>query len=279
MNQEEENLRNNIRQLIRHVKQKRIDEEQQIRDSLKTLMRLELHNMLSEAETPDQDPAPNKSTGINVLEDLLKKIVPILKDDFRLLTTNEDQRNSFRAHIVKAVVDTLTPVDVNNEAEVDSEDEPEEFEEEEIEVLGLNEIVDIEITSDELDDDKFIDIRTDKEIAEEDGEEEEEDPRDEFGKGLEDLDTTGRNMAYNTFKKIQTNIIDSYELLDDPEDQELFYDYLIANIKLYFDKFEDELDTNVEEPTNQAYEDAKAEQEPEEELGGELEGLLEINLD
>tara|TARA_R100001163_G_C5038254_1_gene176986 strand:+ start:402 stop:1241 length:840 start_codon:yes stop_codon:yes gene_type:complete len=279
MNQEEENLRNNIRQLIRHVKQKRLDEEQQIRDSLKTLMRLELHNMLFEAETPDQDPAPNKSTGINVLEDLLKKIVPILKDDFRLLTTNEDQRNSFRAHIVKAVVDTLTPVDVNNEAEVDSEDEPEEFEEEEIEVLGLNEIVDIEITSDELDDDKFIDIRTDKEIAEEDGEEEEEDPRDEFGKGLEDLDTTGRNMAYNTFKKIQTNIIDSYELLDDPEDQELFYDYLIANIKLYFDKFEDELDTNVEEPTNQAYEDAKAEQEPEEELGGELEGLLEINLD
>ena len=28
-------------------------------------------------------------------------------------------------------------------------------------------------------------------------------------------------------------------------------------MKLYFDKFEDELDTNVEEPTNQAYDSAK----------------------
>tara|TARA_R100000664_G_C2756232_1_gene144061 strand:+ start:2858 stop:3700 length:843 start_codon:yes stop_codon:yes gene_type:complete len=280
MNQEEENLRNNIRQLIRHVKQKRLDEEQQIRDSLKTLMRLELHNMLSEAETPDQDPAPNKSTGINVLEDLLKKIVPVFKDDFRLLTTNEEQRKSFRAHIVKAIVDTLTPVDVNNDAEQPKgSDEPEEFEEEEIEVLGLNEVIDIEIISDEPDNEKFIDIRSDKEIADEEGEEEEEDPRDEFGKGLEDLDTTGRNMAYNTFKKVQTNIIDAYELLDDPEDQELFYDYLIANVKLYFDKFEDELETNVEEPTNQAYQDAKAEQEPQEAEGNELEGLFEISLD
>jgi hypothetical protein len=280
MNQEEKTLRKNIKQLIKHVKQKRLDEEREIRSSLKTLMRLELKQMLTEGETPDQDPAPNKSTGINVLEDLLKKIVPVFKDDFRLLTTNEDQRKSFRAHIVKAVVDTLTPVNVNNSAEIKDDDE--EFEEEEIEVLGLDEAIDIQIDTDSSDDDKFIDIRTDKEKADEDDEEEDEDPRDEFGKGLEDLDTTGRNMAYNTFKKVQTNIIDAYELLDDVDDQELFYDYLIANIKLYFDKFEDELSGEVEEPTNQAYEDAKDEQEPAETepagLGG-LEDLLEINLD
>ena len=34
---------------------------------------------------------------------------------------------------------------------------------------------------------------------------------------------------------------------------------MIANLKLYFDKFEGELATNVEEPTNQAYDDAAAE--------------------
>ena len=277
MNKEEEVLRENIRQLIKHVKQKKLNEEEEIRNSLKTLMSLELKNMLSEAETPDQDPAPNKSTGINVLEDLLKKIIPVIKDDFRLLTTNEDQRSSFRAHIVKAVVDTLAPVEINNEASIDKEEE-DDSSEEEIEVLGLSEDVDIEIVSDG-DDDKFIDIRTDAEKADEDDEEEEEDPREEFGKGLEDYDTTGRNMAYNTFKKIQTNIIDAYELLDDAEDQELFYDYLIANIKLYFDKYEDEMAGEIEEPTNQAYEDAKSEQEPEAIEGAGLEDLLEINLD
>ena len=48
----------------------------------------------------------------------------------------------------------------------------------------------------------------------------------------------------------------------------MFYDYLIANLKLYFDKFERELATDVEEPTNQAYDDAKAEEEaPESDLG------------
>ena len=153
MNQEEKTLRENIKQLIRHVKQKRLIEEQKIRNSLKTLMRLELKNMLAESETPDQDPAPNKSTGINVLEDLLKKIVPIFKDDFRLLTTNEEQRKSFRAHIVKAVVDTLAPVDINNAADVP--DDEQEFEEEEIEVLGLDEAIDIEIETSDIDDEKL----------------------------------------------------------------------------------------------------------------------------
>ena len=67
-------------------------------------------------------------------------------------------------------------------------------------------------------------------------------------------------MAYQSFKKIETNIIDAYELLSNPEDQELFYDYLIANLKLYFKKFEQELEPSVDEPTNKAYDMAAADQ-------------------
>ena len=74
-------------------------------------------------------------------------------------------------------------------------------------------------------------------------------------------------MAYQSFKKIETSIIDSYELLSDTEDQELFYDYLIANLKLYFDKFEKELADVVEEPTNQAYDMAKDTDEPDADMG------------
>ena len=66
-------------------------------------------------------------------------------------------------------------------------------------------------------------------------------------------------MAYTTFKKIESQIIDAYDMLSNPEDQELFFDYLIANLKLYFDKFENEIKPNVEEPTNQAYDSAKEE--------------------
>jgi hypothetical protein len=50
--------------------------------------------------------------------------------------------------------------------------------------------------------------------------EEPADPREDFG--IEGQDVTGRNMAYSSFKKIETSIIDSYELLSNAtEDKEL----------------------------------------------------------
>lgn len=255
MNRDERILRENIRHLIKHVKQKKLDEEKQVRESLKKLMRLELQAMLNEADVPDVDPTPNKSTGINVLEQLLKKIVPVLQTDYKSLTTSEDQRKSFRAHIINACINTLTPAKVNNQAG-------------EEEVESLDEEIDIDIGGD---DEKFIDIRTD---AEKKAEEEENAPdeREEFGSGVEG-DETGRNMAFESFKKIESSVIDSYELLSNPEDQEVFYDYLIANLKLYFDKFESELAGSVEEPTNQAYDTAKEEEPAAEEGGGEDLGL------
>ena len=253
---EEKLLRDNIRSLITFVKQKRLNEEKELRGIIRSLIDHEV-KLLNEVSVPDNDPTPNKSTGINVLEDLLKKIVPVLEDDYKLLTTDAEQRISFRSHIVNAVVDTLTPAEANNEAGGDEEP------------IGIDEVVDIEI-GDAADDEKFIDIRTDSEKS---AEEEPEDPREDFG--IEGTDTTGRNMAYATFKKIETSVIDSYELLSNAEDQELFYDYLIANLKLYFDKFEGELSTTVEEPTNQAYDTAVAD------MGGEEtapEGDKELDL-
>ena len=255
MNKDEQILRENIKQLIKHVKSKKLNEEQEIRNTLKKLLRLELKKMISEADVPDVDPAPNKSTGINVLEQLLKKIVPVLQIDYKSLTTDLGQRNSFRSHIINAVINTLTPAKVNNAAG----DEAAAAE-------SLDEEIDIEIGGE--DEDKFIDIRSD---ADKKAEEEEAAPdeREEFGTGVEG-DETGRNMAYESFKKIESSIIDSYELLSNPEDQELYFDYLIANLKLYFDKFESELSTSVEEPSNDAYDTAQAEAPVPEEGGEDL---------
>ncbi len=247
MNQEEKTLRHNIRQLIRHVKQKKLNEEKKFRPLLNKLLEHELKTMLSESEVPDVDPAPNKSTGINVLEELLKKIVPVLETDYKSLTTSTEQRQSFRAHISNAIIQTLTPAKANNQAGEDSSQDLQEID------LEIEE--DVAVNIDDVENDKFIDIRTDAEKAAEE-EPEEEDPRAEFGADIGG-DETGRNMAYQCFKKIENNIIDSYELLANPEDQELFFDYLLANVKMYFDKFEKELDPDADEPTNQAYDQAK----------------------
>jgi len=247
MNQEEKTLRHNIRHLIRHVKQKKIEEENNFRSLLSKLMEQELKQMISESEVPDVDPAPNKSTGINVLEELLKKIIPVLETDYKSLTTSSEQRESFRAHVSNAIIQTLTPAKVNNQAGEDGADDLQEIE------LDIEEDVEVNV-DDNIESDKFIDIRTDAERAAE--EPEEEDPKDSFGADIGG-DETGRNMAYQCFKKIENNIIDSYELLANPEDQELFFDYLLANVKMYFDKFEKELDPNATEPSNQAYDQAK----------------------
>jgi len=276
---EEKVLRENIRQIIRIVKERKAAkphlEEKKLKGIIRKMAEVESHQMneetklrniirqfiaaemklLAERAVPDTKPTPNNSTGINVLEDLLKKIVPVLEDDYRLMTTDVEQRESFRAHIVKATINALTPAEVNTEAG----QEPVETEGE-LEIEPLEEDIDIDIEPTEGDDEKFIDIRADSEKDEEEKDEEAEEitPEEEFGTGLEEYDETGRNMAFNTFNKIETSVIDAYELLGNSEDQELFYDYLIANLKLYFDKFEDELSPTVEEPTNQAYIDAEA---------------------
>jgi len=273
---EEKILRENIQQMIQLVKKRRASKEQlqenRLRGIVRKLVDIEYNNLheekrlrniiddllkveilaLTEAGLPDDKPTPNTSTGINVLEDLLKKIIPVIEIDFRQLTTSEEQRKSYRAHMVNAVVTTLTPVEINTAAGNEEADD-------------LEEAVEVDII--EPDEEKFIDIRTDNEKAAEE-EEEAADPKDEFSAGLEGQEETGRNMAFQSFNKVEGNIIDAYELLSDPEDQELFYDYLIANLKLYFDKFESELATTVEEPTNQAYDTAKEEEGSE---GGEEE--------
>ena len=137
---EEKILRENVQQIIQLVKKKRIAkehlEENKLRGIIKKLADVEYNKLeeekrlrniigeflkvelmaLTEGGIPDDKPTPNKSTGINVLEDLLKKIIPVIEIDFRQLTTDEEQRKSYRAHIVNAVVTTLTPVEINTAA-------------------------------------------------------------------------------------------------------------------------------------------------------------------
>ena len=114
MNQEEKILRENIRQIIRLVKQKKNTEEDILRQVVREFIDVEMQT-LTEAG-PDVDPTPNKSTGINVLEELLKKIIPIIETDYKSLTTNNSQRESYRSHIINAVINSLTPAKINTAA-------------------------------------------------------------------------------------------------------------------------------------------------------------------
>ena len=90
---------------------------------------------------------------------------------------------------------------------------------------------------DKSDDEKKLNVEPD----------EEPDEKSEFGSGLEGMDETGRNMAYTTFKNFPA-ILDAFDMLANLKDKEVFIDYLLTNTKLYFDKFESELQKTVDEP-------------------------------
>ena len=126
-------------------------------------------------------------------------------------------------------LDDLDPIDDNE----DISDELEQLEE-----------INVEIdTESEPDENKKVPVESD----------DEPDEQEEFGSGLEEMDETGRNMAFTTFRKISQYILDAYDTLADAKDKEVFVDYLITNLKLYFDKFEDELQNSVSEPDSPEY--------------------------
>lgn len=209
----------------------KILEEHQLRLHLRGVI---LEQSINEVEDPTADIHDN--TGINTLKDLLKNtnVLSTLRETYKTLTTDENQKNSFRAHIVKWVEDTLAPVKLND---TDSGE-------------GLSEEVGVDIEG--VDSSMFIDASDGSEKALSDAPAEEE--------GLSTIsgqDTTGRNKAERIYPNIEKSIVDYYAELDNPEDQEMFYDYLIANLKLYFDKWSSEMSTNVQEPTNDEYESSK----------------------
>jgi len=248
---QEQILRKIIRKKIKENLKKKANEEKQLRAAIRKI--------ISEGDLSDVH--PNRSTGINALEDVLKKSIPTLRTDYKRLTTDKAQRDSFRAHIVKAVKDSLMPQMVNSAYGIGDEagdasallseptpggivDEPEapEVTEEPFDEL---EEAEIQIVDDA---EKKIPVEDDDTPS----------PEEEFGTGLEGMDETGRNMAYTSFRKISQYILDAYDSLANPKDKEIFLDYAVTNLKLYFDKFEDELSSTVEEPTTSEYDRLKS---------------------
>jgi len=228
---EEKRLRKVVRSLLENYlaeKQEKVMlEENRLRGVIRSLIKE------VSADVPDEQ--PQRSTGINVLEDTLKVIIPIIEDAYKGLTTSKEQRDSFRAHILNAVENSLAPVDITAGAEGSQEENEEELEEE----VSLD--IDVE-------EDRFIPVR------DQDQPEEEVSPEDQDSfQDLSGMNVTGRNFAATTFNKIENQIQDAYESLADEEDRKLYKEYMLTNLKLYFDRFEEELQPTLPEPESPDY--------------------------
>ena len=245
----EELIREHIRKRIAvKLEQQRLAEEK-IRKAVRKLI---------EAETGTEE--ASRSTGINVLADLLQNIIPTVEDDYKMLTSSKEQRDSFKNHIVHAIENSLRPIEASTQGEKQTEDI-----EYEIDKDTLLEKISIDL--DPQDDGKeaqsiegeFIDIDGDGDSDE-----------DDFVQ-LDDQNETGRNFAQASYKRVEKQIVDAYDMLADEEDKDVFYDYLITNMLLYFDKFEDELQNELSPVSTPEYEKEKEDPTDDVEQGVDME--------
>ena len=127
---EEKRLRQLIRKdLKRFLENKKAQslQEGKAEERLRSLVR---KLIVEAAKTDVPDAQPHENTGINVLEDLLRNIIPIVEEGYKALTSATEQRTSFRSHILNAIENTLKPVEVV--ADLDTEEAAEALEEQDV---------------------------------------------------------------------------------------------------------------------------------------------------
>ena len=242
---EELKLREQIRKAIKIIREKKVTKQKAILQE-ENRLRTVIRKLIKEEGEGDE------STGIAFLRQDLKKILPELEDSYTSLRTSLDQRKSYRTHILNAIQNLITVSDTNFNATPDKD--PGE------EAVGIEEAIDVNIGDDAPDPKKRIDVgrvKPDEEKSEVDTEKEKEEAE------LEDFaiageDRTGAVKALRSMKQIENVIKKTYNGLFDPNDRDLYADYLITNLQLYFDEFEEELQTMIPEPENPDYEQRKS---------------------
>ena len=242
---EELKLREQIRRAIKIIREKKEAKAKAILEE-ETKLRTIIRSLLNEKEGEGDE-----STGIAFLRRDLKKILPELEEAYTSLRTSIEQRKSYRAHVLNAIQNLITVSDTNFNATPDKD--PGE------ESVGIEEQIDVNISDDPPDARKRIDIGREK--PEEENEVDAEKAKEEAE--LEDFaiageDRTGAVEALRSMKQIENVIKKTYNGLFDPNDRDLYADYLLTNLQLYFDEFEEELQAVIPEPDNPDYDQRKA---------------------
>ena len=208
----------------------------------------------------------HSSTGMNSLEDLFSNtnLLSVLESDYYYLTTSVEQRKDYKNHVLSAVIDLFKTEDLTPESgENLNESLKYLFEQEDADIS-------IQVTDEELPEDKIVGPARD----DIDGEKEKQE--DENADSIDpNEDLTGRNRAMAAISKIEKSIKDSYAILGNPDDKSDFKTYLIANLKLYFDQWENSLQNNANPQFSDDVEKAVGDAEAALETGAEAEGDAE----
>jgi len=255
--QTESLLRAHIRKKIIEIRR----QEQQAEQQLRVVVR----KFIKEAKEV-ANPHPN--TGINKLRDAFRKAKPTIKNLFQQLTTSQEQRESFVAHLLAAFVRLFDQLDAMNasgsapkaavaaaEKEAAELVAPEQGAAAEIEseLKDLLEAIGVEIEDDDEDEMDIVSAdeeaskpksQVEKDVAKKKDQESE---RAAFAAGLEG-EMTGRNQAFDAFRLTQSYFSDAYLDLADETDKQMFKDWCLYNLDLLLKSFDEEIKPDLDKP-------------------------------
>jgi len=286
MNLEEQKLR----QLIRNkLKKRAVMQEQEKLEEQK--LRQHIRKLIIQ-EAADEN--PTRSTGINKLVGTLKIILKTIERGYKGLATSSSQRESYKKHLIKAMIDTLSPHDALMSFSADESEEDDLMAEPDMALQELKMDVDDDPVADSpLGIDPSAaegeELKTPAEKEAEAAAEEEEvaaadrkkkegykdvDGGEQLFPEIPGLDLTGRDEAVDIYKKVIDAVTRQYARLHDEDDRKHYKDYLVTNLLLHFDKWENDISGELGDISTPEYErqsQAAAEYSP----GAEAEALQE----
>ena len=253
---------------LRRKKREQTIYKEQLRQVIRHLVNTERNNMLNEKkqlrelirQIIKENDTPTKSTGLNKLIQALKIILPTVESGYKSLTTDKEQRDSFKQHYLKAIIDTLSPQDAIRSASGG----------ESVGMLGGSALeeqdeIEVNVTEDPADLTTQIEdeeIGSDAQITKDAG----VTLKDIEGKKTDipipqipGLDETGRDESVDVYKKTVDAVTRNYRTLHNESDRKEFKEYLVTNLLLYFDKFENDIAPELAPVTTPEYEKQAAE--------------------
>lgn len=274
MNNEDEKIlrefvrRTFVKKMLQEQKEAMLH-EQKVRTYVRSLIREVVEEESNTVIFEGKDQAkPHPSTAINFLRDAFRKLIPNLEKDYKLLTTDPEQRESFKNHYLAAMIrmfDQADGLSASVEAE-DYDDIKGDIEQKvaddaggtSISDLALEEDLSLDMALEEADINIVDELKPEEEPEEKEGLEGEIDKemsnkdkimndREKFGAGVEG-DLTGRNKAYDSFKNTKSYPLSYYQDLSNQSDKEEYKKWAIYNLNLLFKGFEEDLKANPDLP-------------------------------
>ena len=216
---EEALLRKSIRNILGKIEKKRktVNEQEQV---LRTFIKKMLIQEVADADID--------STGISKLAAFLDEHTDTIKDGYKGLRTNIEQRTSYRDNMLVAIENLFDELDMLRTAN-----------------KPLKEVIDLAVGEDEQE--YYIEADPEKkkeeEAAAKEAEAEDEVTKEEEAFGVPESEPTGKKNAHDVFfnKGVRQSLVNYYNLLPTEEDLEKFKKWTLINLDMHLKNAEEEL--------------------------------------